>query len=93
MKLATTIAARKDGTVIVRGLDGEKYTFTHDDACDDLTAEVPHDETASFLLAGGMFYPCDPQDYEQALEMAQPKEGEGDGQPPQPERKRKAKKD
>jgi len=55
MKLATSIPARKDGTVIVRGFDGEKYVFTREAEGDALTADVPHEETVSFLLAGGMF--------------------------------------
>ena len=93
MKLATSIPARKDGTVIVRGFDGEKYVFTREAESDALTADVPHEETVSFLLAGGMFYPCDEKDYEQALEMSRPKDEVevGDGQ--KPHTKRKAKKD
>lgn len=87
MKLATSIPARKDGTVIVRGFDGEKYVFTREAEGDALTADVPHEETVSFLLAGGMFYPCDEKDYEQAIALAQ---SDGDVQePPAGRRKRK----
>lgn len=85
MKLQTSIKPRLDGTVIVEGTDGQVYSFVQDES-GDLTCDVPHVETVSGLLAGGLFYPADPADYEAAVALAataQPADGDeaGDDDP------------
>ena len=69
MKLQTSIKPRMDGTVIVEGKDGQSYTFVQDDA-GDLTGDIGHEETVAHLLAGGLFYPADPADFEAAVALA-----------------------
>ena len=69
MKLQTSIKPRLDGTVIVDGKDGQTYTFEQDES-GDLTGEIPHEETVAHLLAGGLFYPADPADFEAAVALA-----------------------
>lgn len=78
MKLMTNIPARRDGTVIVHGLDGQTYVFRAD-ATGELACDIGHKETVARLLLDGLFYPDDPADYDLAIEMTQGDDGDGDG--------------
>jgi len=69
MKLHTSIAPRRDGTVLVTGLDAQKYTFVRD-ADGELSGDVPHLPTVAMLLAGGLFYPADEGDFDEALKLS-----------------------
>lgn len=68
MKLKTAIKPRMDGTVISEGLDGSIDVFKPD-ADGELCADVAHAATAALLLNTGNFWPADPADYDQALEL------------------------
>lgn len=76
MKLHTSIPPRKDGTVRLMGLNGIGYVFERDDE-GELTASVDHEPTAAHALAGGMFYPADQADYEEALTLTTPSPDKG----------------
>lgn len=67
MLLQTTIPARRDGTVLVDGLDGRKYVFSA--GADGLECEVGHQDTVAMLVKSGMFYPANPGDYDVALDL------------------------
>lgn len=71
MKLATTIQARKDGTVRVAGINGKPYVFEVDAEAGVLTCDVDDDATVIHLLdkQDGFFHPVDPEDYELAERM------------------------
>ncbi len=77
MKLQTSIQARRDGTLTVQGLDGKPYTFTKD-AEGVLTGDVTDEATVAHLLAGGDFYPENPEDYDAAMALVPKDEDEGD---------------
>ena len=68
MKLQTTIPARRDGTVIVQGLYGQRYVFTKDQDS-ELSCDVTDDATVAHLLAGKSFWPADERDAEAALKL------------------------
>lgn len=68
MKLQTAIPARRDGTVIVQGLDGQRYVFTKDQD-NELSCDVTDDATVVHLLAGKNFWPADERDAEAALKL------------------------
>lgn len=68
MKLQTAIPARRDGTVIVQGLDGQRYVFTKDQD-NELSCDVTDDATVAHLLAGKNFWPADERDAEAALKL------------------------
>ena len=68
MKLQTAIPARRDGTVIVQGLDGQRYVFTKDQD-NELSCDVNDDATVAHLLAGKNFWPADERDGEAALKL------------------------
>lgn len=82
MKLQTSIQARRDGTLTVQGLDGKSYGFTKD-AEGVLTGDVADEATVAHLLAGGDFYPENPEDYDAAQALLPRGDGdegdEGDG--------------
>jgi len=77
MKLQTSIQARRDGTLTVQGLDGKSYGFTKD-AEGALTGDVTDEATVAHLLAGGDFYPENPEDYDAAQALLPKDEDEGD---------------
>lgn len=89
MKLMTTIAPRRDGTVIAKDLQGRRITFEADPAFGGaLCADVDDDEALVYLLGTGHFEPADEADYPQAsaLVPADPdpdgdgdEDGDGDG--------------
>lgn len=66
MKLITSIPPRRDGTVNVQGLDGLAYKFERN-ADGELSGDIEHQPTVVFLLAGGLFFPADAADYEEAI--------------------------
>lgn len=68
MKLQTAIPARRDGTVIVQGLDGQRYVFAKDQD-GELSCDVTDDATVAHLLAGKNFWPADERDAEAALKL------------------------
>lgn len=67
MRLATSITARRDGTVRAAGMAGRSYTFTSTPPDGELVADVEHDDDLALLLATGHFYPADPADFDAAL--------------------------
>lgn len=71
MKLQTSIPPRRDGTVRVPADNGETFVFTPDES-GELTADVTCEPTIKRLLAGGLFFPADPADFDAALKLAQP---------------------
>ena len=78
MKLQTAIPARRDGTVIVQGLDGQRYVFTKDQD-NELSCDVTDDATVAHLLAGKNFWPADERDAEAALKMLDAADDSDDG--------------
>lgn len=80
MKLQTSIQPRRDGTLNVQGLDGKTNGFAKDGE-GVLTGEVTDEATLAHLLAGGDFYPANPEDFDAAQALL-PKldgdDGEGD---------------
>lgn len=71
MKLQTSIKPRNDGTVTVSGLNGAQYVFAMD-TDGELTCEVDHAPTVKHLIEGGLFFPCEEADFENALAIAIP---------------------
>jgi len=71
MKLQTSIPPRRDGTVRHTGKDRRTYVF---EAGPDgeLTCDVDNEDEAAALLATGMFWPADPDDFEKALTISTP---------------------
>lgn len=67
MRLATSITARRDGTVRAAGMTGREYTFTSVPPDGELVADVDDDADLALLLATGHFYPADPADFDAAL--------------------------
>jgi hypothetical protein len=79
MKLTTTIAPRRDGTVIAKDLEGRPYTFEADPAFGGaLCADVDDDEALVYLLGTGHFEPADEADYPQASALV-PADPDPDG--------------
>jgi len=78
MKLATTIPPRRDGTVIARGATGEAHVFRRGDS-GDLECDVTDLDLVASLLSGGLFYPVDPADYDDALRLSGDVGADGDG--------------
>jgi hypothetical protein len=64
MKLLTTIAPRKDGTVTATGAAGEPIVFRLSDL--GLVGEVEKPETIGLLLATGNFEPLEESDFDAA---------------------------
>ena len=79
MKLQTSIAPRRDGTVRVSGLDRQTYVFAPGPD-GELTCDVTDEATVAWLLATKNFWPADEQDFEAALELAKKAEPDG-GEP------------
>lgn len=75
MKLQTSIQPRRDGTVILKGHDGQNYVFAADEE-GELTCEVKHEPTVAHALAGGLFYPADAQDVPLASDLVAALDGE-----------------
>jgi hypothetical protein len=103
MKLQTSIPARRDGTVRVLGQDRQTYVFAAGPD-GELIGDVTDEATIAFLLAGGLFWPANPEDFDAALSLAKQAEpvedDDEDGMdalpveaetPPAPKRARKAK--
>ena len=78
MKLATTIPPRRDGTVIARGATGEAHVFRRGDS-GDLECDVTDLDLVASLLSGGLFYPVDPADYDDALRLSGDVGADADG--------------
>jgi hypothetical protein len=70
MKLQTTIAPRRDGTVIVRGHKGQEFKFTPDEH-EELTCDVADEMLVAKLLASGNFFPADESDFAVATALVQ----------------------
>lgn len=83
MKLQTSIPPRRDGTLNVTGLDGQTYAFAKGED-GELVGDVTDEATVAHLLAGGMFFPADPADFDAALELTKvpgdDDEQDGEGQ-------------
>lgn len=79
MKLQTSIPPRRDGTITVTAKDGQRFVFAPGPD-GELVGEVTHEATVAELLAGGMFFPADPSDFDEALALTQlpPDEGHDD---------------
>lgn len=67
MKLLTTLAPRKDGTVLVRSDDGKKlYTFAPEKEGGDLVGEVDDEALLVRLLKSNNFEPADESQFDAA---------------------------
>lgn len=80
MRLATSITARRDGTVRAAGMAGRSYTFTSTPPDGELVADVDDDADLALLLATGHFYPADPADFDAALAKLPAGQGQSQGQ-------------
>jgi len=69
MKLQTSIEPRRDGTVLVTGQDGKKYTFS-DDGYGDLVCVIDHEPTLAKLLTLQHFFPVSTEDFTAARRLA-----------------------
>lgn len=69
MKLETSITPRKDGTVRVRGIDKNEYTFALDAETGMVACDIEHPETLAHLLSLGGFFPADEADHEKAASL------------------------
>lgn len=68
MKLQTSIKPRRDGTVKVTGQDRQTYVFVADSE-GELSCDVTDTATVASLLAGGEFWPANPEDHDAALAL------------------------
>lgn len=68
MKLETTIAPRRDGTVSVE-LAGQKIVFAQDEQ-GRLVADVAEESSIAYLLGLADFMPADEEDFEAASKIA-----------------------
>lgn len=71
MKLQTSIPARRDGTVRHTGQDRQTYVFAPG-SDGELTCDVIDEEEVAKLLATGMFWPANPDDFDSALRLTKP---------------------
>lgn len=71
MKLQTTIKPRRDGTVIVRGANGQPFTFAPD-SFGDLVCDVDDPALLERLLNSEDFGPIDPADFQAASTLVAP---------------------
>lgn len=78
MKLQTSIPPRRDGTVRHTGKDSRTYVFAPGPD-GELTADVDDEKEVAFLLSTGMFWPENPEDFEQALSISTGPDGQDDG--------------
>lgn len=74
MKLQTSIPPRRDGTVRHTGQDRRTYVFVAGPD-GELSCDVDDPNEVAKLLATGMFWPENPEDFEQALSIAKKPEG------------------
>lgn len=70
MLLQTSIKPRRDGAVIVTGLDGARLVFAPN-AEGELECAVDHDPTVAHLIATQNFYPANEADFNTAMTLAQ----------------------
>lgn len=71
MKLETAIPLRKDGTVIVTGLDAQKYVFKPEES-GLVVCDIDHEPTIAHLLKfGDNFFPVDEADFDKAESLIQ----------------------
>ncbi len=68
MKLQTTIAPRRDGTVIVRGAKNQEHTFKSDEY-GDLVCDIEDVDLMKKLLSTGNFFPADEADHAAAAAL------------------------
>lgn len=66
MKLETTVPLRRDGTVIVTGLDKQRYVFKPEPESGLVVCDIAHEPTVAHLLNFGNFFPADEADHEAA---------------------------
>jgi hypothetical protein len=77
MKLQTSIKPRRDGTVKVTGQDRQTYVFLAD-SDGELSCDVTDTATVTSLLAGGEFWPANPDDHDAAMALAADDAGDDD---------------
>ncbi|HEV6963892.1 hypothetical protein [Roseateles sp.] len=78
MLMQTTIKPRRDGNVVVQGLDRKTYTFLPDED-GALTCEIVHEATIRHLLALKTFVPATPEEADQAIALLQLDAQDDDG--------------
>lgn len=78
MKLQTSITPRRDGTITLTAKDGQRCVFAAGPD-GELVGDVTDEATVTELLAGGMFFPADPADFDAALALTGAGENDGDG--------------
>ncbi len=76
MLLATDIKPRRDGTVTVRGLDGQNYTFSGE----AMQCEIGHEPTLVHLLKLEGFFPLGEADEDEALRLVGQQADDEDGE-------------
>ena len=69
MTLNTSIAPRRDGTVIATGADGAKFVFAAD-ADGLMVCNVTDEALVVQLLNSGNFFPTDEADFQAAMAIA-----------------------
>jgi hypothetical protein len=78
MKLQTSIQPRRDGTVVYTAKDGKTRHVFAPDQRGDLVCEIKNVDDVAFLLDGGMFFPADPGEFDEALRLTGKTLGEDD---------------
>lgn len=69
MKLETSTPLRRDGTVIVTGLNGKRYVFQPEADTGLVVCDVDDDATVAHLLKFGDYFPADEADHETAEKL------------------------
>lgn len=69
MKLETSTPLRRDGTVIVTGLNGQKYIFKPEVETGLVVCDVDHEATVAHLLKFGDYFPADEADHDMAEQL------------------------
>jgi hypothetical protein len=83
MKIETSTPLRRDGTVIVSGLDGMRYVFKPEEETGMVVCDIEHQETLAYLLRIGTFFPANVSDHETAaslIDLLPDSEGQDDDQ-------------
>jgi len=66
MKLETTVQLRRDGTVIVNGLDQKRYVFKPEPDSGMVVCDIDHEPTIVHLLKLGGYFPANEADHDAA---------------------------
>lgn len=70
MKLQTSIKPRRDGTLTVTAKDGQRFAFAAGPD-GELVGDVTDEATVAHLLATGLYWPANPEDFDGALKLSE----------------------